>query len=96
MVASVKAVYKKGVLRLLSPVELSEGQTVNVTIETPTDVAEVDAKLRAAGLLADMDDVPDDWEELSPEERDRIGRLFLTDRTVLATKTSPIFFSEVH
>jgi predicted DNA-binding antitoxin AbrB/MazE fold protein len=82
MVASVRAIYEDGVLRLLEPINLAEGQTVNVTIETMPDFSEIDAKLRAAGLLAEIDDVPDDAVELTPEERERIGRLFLTNRPI--------------
>lgn len=45
---------------------------------------EIDARLRAAGVLADPDDIeiPEDAVPLTVEERERIGRLFVTDRPV--------------
>jgi predicted DNA-binding antitoxin AbrB/MazE fold protein len=84
MVVSVRAVYKDGQLRLLEPVDLVDGQIVSITIgseserTTPTP-DEVDALLRSAGLLLDMGDT-EDTAELTPEERHRIGRLFVGER----------------
>lgn len=49
---------------------------MQITIVTPITTDEIDIRLRAAGLLADID-VPEDVKELSVEERLRIGRLFL-------------------
>lgn len=76
MVASIRAVYESGYLRLLDPIELSEGQQVQIAIVAPMTNDEIDTRLRAAGLLAEID-VPEDAEELTPKERLRIGRLFL-------------------
>ena len=78
---SVRAVYQDGQLRLLEPVDLANGQIVNVTIgmesEPPVLTADlVDTRLRSAGLLADVDE-GGDVAELSPEERERIGSLFV-------------------
>ncbi len=81
MMVSVRAVYQEGQLRLLDPVDLVEGQVVNVTIGPERDLssAQVDTQLRAAGLLADMPDL-EDAVELTPDERRRIGRLFAGER----------------
>ena len=60
MVQSIRAIYQNGHLRLLDPVELTEGQEVELMI-----VSE-EAKLRAAlgDLLAQVDDDPlDDLDE---------------------------------
>jgi predicted DNA-binding antitoxin AbrB/MazE fold protein len=81
---SVRAVYQDGQLRLLDRVDLADGQIVNVTIgtesEPPALTADlVDARLRSAGLLADVDE-SEDAAELSPEERARIGLLFVGER----------------
>jgi predicted DNA-binding antitoxin AbrB/MazE fold protein len=76
MVASIRAVYERGHLRLLDPIELKEGQQVQITIVAPITNDEIDTRLRMAGLLAEIE-APDNAEELTPEERLRIGRLFL-------------------
>ncbi|HVO70824.1 MAG TPA: antitoxin family protein [Aggregatilineaceae bacterium] len=81
---SVRAVYQDGQLRLLDAVDLADGQIVDVTIgtesEPPALTADlVEARLRAAGLLMDMDEA-EDAAELSPEERERIGSLFVGER----------------
>jgi len=81
---SVRAVYQDGQLRLLEPIDLANGQIVNVTIgpqsEPPALTADlVDARLRSAGLLVDVDE-GGDGVELSPEERARIGSLFIGER----------------
>ncbi len=84
MVQLIRAVYEHGLLRLLDPVELSEGQTVRVAI-TPESLErelmpeEVDWRLRQAGLLLEMG-LTEDIEELTLEERQRIGRLFIGER----------------
>jgi predicted DNA-binding antitoxin AbrB/MazE fold protein len=80
----VRAVYQDGQLRLLDPVDLADGQIVNVTIGTEVEPPEltadlIDARLRSAGLLSDMDDI-ENAAELSPEERERIGSLFVGER----------------
>ena len=82
MALPIRAIYENGQLRLLTPVRLVEGQEVTITIEPPVELTpeEVKARLRAAGILADVDDIPEDIEELSEEERERLGRLFLGDR----------------
>ncbi len=66
--ATVRAVYERGVLRLLEPVGLREGQEVQLTIAPagqptgqPAELTpeEIDRRLKAAGLLVAYD--PDDW-----------------------------------
>jgi predicted DNA-binding antitoxin AbrB/MazE fold protein len=84
MTTPVRAVYKDGQLHLLDPVDLAEGQKVNVIIAPENETGElsfdeIDARLRAAGLLLEID-VPEDAVELTPEERADVGRRFLGDR----------------
>lgn len=84
MVVSVRAVYKAGQLHLLDPVNLAEGQVVDVTIQFEAQQAaltldEVDERLRAAGVLLDVSDI-EGAIELSPDERQRIGSLFAGER----------------
>lgn len=79
---SIRAVYEDGQLRLLDPVELAEGQVVQITIEdessllTPDQIA---VRLHSAGLLLDVN-VMEDVAELTSEERRRIGQLFVGER----------------
>lgn len=86
--ATVRAVYEHGVLRLLDPVQLSEGQEVKLTILPTGDSVEltpeeIDRRLKAAGMLGDERWFSDDEvEALLPQERDRIGRLFLGNRSI--------------
>ena len=80
MVVSVRAVYQEGQLRLLDPVDLAEGQIVDVTIQSESPPAgltpeQVDTRLRSAGVLLEVS-TTEDAAELSPEERQRIGALF--------------------
>ena len=82
MALPIRAIYENGHLRLLTPVRLVEGQEVTITIEpslelTPEDVK---ARLRSAGILADVHDIPEDIEELSEEELLRLGSPFVGDR----------------
>lgn len=84
MVVSVRAVYKEGQLQLLEPVDLAEGQIVDVTIQSESQEADltpeqVDVRLRSAGVLLEAGDM-EDAVELSPEERQRIGALFAGER----------------
>jgi predicted DNA-binding antitoxin AbrB/MazE fold protein len=81
MAEMVRAIYRDGQLQLLDPVDLEDGQTVSLTINPETELSpdDVETRLRAAGLLETID-VPDDWEELKPAERQRIGRLFVGER----------------
>ena len=83
MAEPIRAIYTKGQLRLLTSVDLVEGQTVHIAIlpdQTSTLPAdEIDARLRAAGLLLEMN-IPEDAVELTPDERERIGRRFVGDR----------------
>jgi predicted DNA-binding antitoxin AbrB/MazE fold protein len=84
MVVSVRAVYKEGQLQLLEPVDLAEGQIVDVTIQSESQHADltpeqVDVRLRSAGVLLEAGDL-EDAVELSPEERHRIGLLFAGER----------------
>ena len=80
-VSHVRAIYENGRLRLLDPVDLDEGQQVEITIESHSavDTETVRAKLQAAGLLVEID-VPDDAVALTVAERETIGRLFVGDR----------------
>jgi predicted DNA-binding antitoxin AbrB/MazE fold protein len=84
MVVSVRAIYEQGHLRLLEPVDLTDGAEVNVTIlpsEQELTVEEARARLRAAGVLVEYDD--DEMKqgvELSAEERRRIGHLFVGNK----------------
>lgn len=84
MDTSVHAIYQEGHLRLLEPVDLAEGQVVDVTIrsETHEEVpppAQIDARLPAAGILVDASG-GEQGAELSPEERQRIGSLLVGER----------------
>lgn len=86
MTNAIRAVYEQGHLRLLDPVDLFEGQQIEIMIQEPSGageltLAEIDRRLREAGLLAEVD-VPDDAVELSPQERERIGLLLASDRPV--------------
>jgi predicted DNA-binding antitoxin AbrB/MazE fold protein len=76
----IRAIYEKGVLKLIDPVDLEDDQQVKLTLLTSEEI-DVEAKLAAAGLLAEF---PGDFEEveLSDEEIDRLGRLFTSDRPV--------------
>ena len=47
--------------------------------EENLDLATMDARLQAAGVLMEIE-VPPDAEELTPEERLRIGKMFMGDR----------------
>ncbi len=80
MLQLVRAVYKDGQLRPLEPLDLAEGQTVNLTITTELTNEEIVARMRAAGILAEIE-LDEDVEELTLEERDRIGRLFIGGRS---------------
>lgn len=83
MLQSIRAIYKDGQLRPLEPVQLEDGQTVNLTIfstEDPLTTDLMDARLRAAGLLAEME-ISEAIEELTPEDRFRIGSQFVGDRS---------------
>jgi predicted DNA-binding antitoxin AbrB/MazE fold protein len=85
MVVSVRAVYKDGQLQLLDPVDLAEGQLVDVTIQSAPQQEflmpeQVDVRLDAAGVLLDNSEI-EDGTELSPEERHRIGILFTGERS---------------
>lgn len=79
MLQLVRAIYKDGLLRPLEPLDVAEGETVNLTVTTESESLTpdtVDARLRAAGLLMEIE-LDENVQELSPEERDRIGRLFV-------------------
>jgi predicted DNA-binding antitoxin AbrB/MazE fold protein len=82
MVVSVRAVYKDGQLQLLDPVDLAEGQLVDVTIQSATLLMpeQVDVRLDAAGVLLGNSEI-EEGSELSPEERHRIGMLFTGERS---------------
>jgi len=83
MAQPIRAVYEKGQLRPLDPVDLSDGQRVRIIIAPEESAAptpqEIAARLRLAGLLVDVD-IPADAVELSSEERLAVGALFLGDR----------------
>lgn len=78
MTLTARAIYEAGRLRPLGPIPLEGGQQVNVVITPVAELSaeEIDARLRSAGLLAEID-IPEDAVELSSEERERIGRLFV-------------------
>ncbi|MEW6578214.1 MAG: antitoxin family protein [Chloroflexota bacterium] len=64
IVVSVRAVYKEGQLRLLDPVDLAEGQIVDVTIQSQAQQMvlmpdQVDERLRSAGVLLDISNIED-------------------------------------
>jgi predicted DNA-binding antitoxin AbrB/MazE fold protein len=74
---TLEAEYHDGQLTLLSPVDLEEGERVSVTITTQVgelSPEEIDARLRAAGLLVEID-VPEDAELLTEDELNRIWEL---------------------
>lgn len=48
----VRAIYEHGILRLLEPIELEEGEQVDVIIQTINAIEDEEAQIRAA--LADM------------------------------------------
>lgn len=82
MLQSIRAVYKDGQLHPLEPLDLPDGQTVNITIlaeDVTMTIEEMDLRLRTAGLLAGTE-VEEAVEELTPEERLRIGKRFIGDR----------------
>lgn len=86
MTNAIRAIYEQGYLRLLDPVDLFEGQQIEIMIQESIvagelTLDEIDRRLREAGLLAEVD-VPDDAVELSPQERERIGLLLASDRPV--------------
>lgn len=86
MGVSVRAVYQEGQLRLLEPVDLVEGQMVDITIRpNPPQAAltpgQVDARLRSAGVLLVDVGVMEEGVELSRSERQRIGALFAGERS---------------
>lgn len=82
MVTSIRAVYTDGQLRPLEPLNLAEGETVDITIVSPAQplTAEIaDARLCVAGLLMQFEPT-EGLEELPPDELERIGRLFVGAR----------------
>ncbi|MDQ7025404.1 MAG: antitoxin family protein [Anaerolineae bacterium] len=76
----IRAIYEKGVLKLIDPVELEEGQQVKLTLLTTTENDFV-KRLAEADLLAEIPEIFEEV-ELSDEELDRIGKLFASDRPV--------------
>ena len=95
MALMVRAIYSKGQIRLLDPVDLPEGKEIKLLIELGDDETDIVLpenltweekihKMKLAGVLLEPDelDIPEDAVELTPEERDRIGRLFASDRPV--------------
>jgi predicted DNA-binding antitoxin AbrB/MazE fold protein len=76
----IRAIYEKGILKLIDPVDLEDGQQVKLTLLTSEEI-DVEAKLAAAGLLAEF---PDEFEEvhLSEEEIERLGKLFASEKSV--------------
>ncbi|GIK67267.1 MAG: hypothetical protein BroJett018_50610 [Chloroflexota bacterium] len=86
MTNAIRAIYEQGHLRLLDPVDLFEGQQIEIMIQEPSGVgelrlAEIDRRLREAGLLAEVD-VPEDAEPLSSAELEQLGRMFAADRLI--------------
>ena len=76
----IRAIYEKGVLKPIDPLELEEGQAVKLTLITD-EAIEVEKKLAEAGLLAE---ILDEFEpiELSDDEIDRLGKLFASEKSV--------------
>jgi predicted DNA-binding antitoxin AbrB/MazE fold protein len=76
----IRAIYEKGILKLIDPVDLEDGKHVKLTQLTSEEI-DVEMKLAAAGLLAE---IPEDFDEidLSDEELDCLGKLLASDRPV--------------
>ena len=76
----IRAIYEKGILKLLDPVDLEDGQHVKLTLLTNVE-DDFEKRLADAGLLVE---IPETFEEveLSDEEIDRLGRLLASDRPV--------------
>jgi predicted DNA-binding antitoxin AbrB/MazE fold protein len=76
----IRAIYEKGVLKPIDPLELEEGQEVKLTLVTD-EAIEVEKKLAEAGLLAE---ILEEFEpiELSDDELERIGKLLASDKSV--------------
>jgi predicted DNA-binding antitoxin AbrB/MazE fold protein len=69
MSQAIRAVYHDGQLRLLDPVNLSEGQEVQLRILPPQDKTDqVTQELRSAGLLVET------WDELDDEIAELVAR----------------------
>lgn len=83
MTQSVRAVYEHGVLRLLEPAALHEGQQVNIIIEADESVLveELDRRLREAGVLVAIE-LPDDFEPPSDEEFEQLTERFTGDTPI--------------
>lgn len=82
MTQSVRAIYEHGVLRLLEPAMLDEGQQVNVVIEMiaadeaeTVPVEKLDRRLRQAGVLVSIE-LPDDFEPPSDDEFEHLTERF--------------------
>lgn len=80
MLQLVRAIYKDGLLRPLEPLDVADGEMVNLTITTELTNEEIIARMRAAGVLAQIE-LDEDVLELTAEERDRMSRLFIGGRT---------------
>lgn len=79
MTVKLRAVYEDGRLRLLDPVELREGQQVDVIIE---GAGEVDTVKAALGDLARWPDPADDHDADVEIQADAIARAFSVGRPV--------------
>lgn len=79
MAIAIEAVYQNGAFQALEPISISEGQRVRLMIEVESialSTDEIRTRLQAGGLLANLDDIPDDIPEISTTEFDRLRQLF--------------------
>jgi predicted DNA-binding antitoxin AbrB/MazE fold protein len=85
---TTRAIYENGVLWLLEPLDLPEHTRVRVSVQPERNIDELPpverrealrAILRAAGLVAEREQVPPTAHLLSEEEREELGRRFAGD-----------------
>jgi predicted DNA-binding antitoxin AbrB/MazE fold protein len=70
-----------GLLMDMSDIDMMDDTSNFVAENRELTLAEVDFLLREAGVIVEVD-IPEDAEELTTEEREGIGRLFVSDRPV--------------
>jgi predicted DNA-binding antitoxin AbrB/MazE fold protein len=71
MATLVRAIYEDGVLRLLDPVELTDGQEVKVQIDTRNEQERMKAALGDLAHWPDASDDSDAWVEQRAEALDK-------------------------
>lgn len=86
---SVKAFFKDGQLWVFDKLDLPENTVLQVHIDAlPDDIdihyAEVVQRVRIGGIFLNSEDldIPEDAEELTEEEEDRLSKLFASDRLI--------------